>query len=304
MKKLLFLILLLPNLVFAKVLMVGGDNIGIGINTSGVYVSGFYKVDGKYLARDNGFLVGDRIIGVNDNVVNSISDIKNLIVGKNVNFKVIRGGEVTFINYELSDKLLTGILVRDSVNGIGTLTYVDPMDLSFGALGHDISDDEGNIFKIKSGNVFKSNVVGVSKGNGRIVGEINSSIDYSTILGSISDNNECGIFGKLDSFFGPFMETMDLDLVKEGEASIISDVNGVKDSYSIEIVSIDRKSKTRNFKIKVVDPRLINITGGIVRGMSGSPIIQDGKIIGAVTHTVINIPNYGFGISIDNMIEE
>lgn len=299
---------------YSKYLIPGGESIGIKVEADGVYVVGFYKVDGKDIASEAGFKIGDRIIRVNSNQIHNTKDLINNIDSQdsviNLTFDVIRN------NYEKSIKLTlkkepdssykTGIYVKDSIVGIGTLSYIDPENNTFGALGHEITDNNlGYSFTIASGNIYTSKITSITKATINKPGEKNASINTRDIYGNIKYNLETGIFGNLSKTidYDSKIETMDINDVKIGKAEIITVLsNNKKEHYDIEILSIDKNSETKNFLIKVVDERLLNETGGIVKGMSGSPIIQNKKIVGAVTHTIVDNPTKGFGISIEKML--
>ena len=301
-------------LAYSKYLIPGGESIGIKVESDGVYVVGFYKVDGKNIASDAGFKIGDRIIRVNSNQIHNTKDLINNIDGQdniiNLIFDVIREG------YEKSIKLTlkkekdlsykTGIYVKDSIVGIGTLSYIDPENNTFGALGHEITDSNMEYnFTIAKGDIYTSKITSITKATVVKPGEKNASINTKDIYGNIKYNLETGIFGNLSKEinYDNKIETMDINDVKIGKAEIITVLsNNKKEYYDIEILSIDKNSETKNFLIKVVDERLLNETGGIVKGMSGSPIIQNNKIVGAVTHTIVNNPTKGFGISIEKML--
>ena len=301
-------------LAYSKYLIPGGESIGIKVESDGVFVVGFYKVDGKSIATDAGFKIGDRIIRINDNVIHNTKDLIKNINSKdnliNLTFDVIRGNNEESITLTLKKEkdlsYKTGIYVKDSIVGIGTLSYIDPETNTFGALGHEIEDNTmGFDFTISKGDIFSSKITSITKASTIKPGEKNASINTKDIYGNIKYNLETGIFGNLTKKINSEekIEVMNIDDVKIGKAEIITVLsNNKKEHYDIEILSINKNNKIKNFLIKVVDERLLNETGGIVKGMSGSPIIQDNKIVGAVTHTIVDNPTKGFGISIDKML--
>lgn len=303
------------TLAYSKYLIPGGESIGIKVEADGVYVVGFYKVDGKNIASDAGFKIGDRIIRVNNNAIHNTKDLINNIDSKddliNLTFDVIREGYEKNINVTLKKEkdssYKTGIYVKDSIVGIGTLSYIDPETNTFGALGHEIEDSTmGFNFTISKGDIFSSKITSITKANTIKPGEKNASINTKDIYGNIKYNLETGIFGNFSKQIDnkDKLEVMNIDDVKIGKAEIITVLtNNKKEHYNIEILSINKDNKTKNFLIKVVDERLLKETGGIVKGMSGSPIIQDNKIVGVVTHTIVDNPTKGFGISITKMLE-
>ncbi len=319
-KLLIFLIsfiITIPQNIFAyaKYLIPGGENIGIKVQSDGVFVVGFYDVDGRDIGKESGLKVGDRIVSVNDTVIENVNDLLSNFNFKkdkiNVQFGYIRNNKLNYTVVTLSkDKnggYKTGIYVKDTITGIGTLTYINPDDNSYGALGHEIiENNSGNNFSLLSGNIFSSKIIGIKKSSIGTVGEKNAKFNNNDIYGNVSYNIETGIFGKMDKKISnsELMEVGSMDDVKIGKAEIITVLSeDVKEKYEIEILSIDKNNATKNFLIAINDQRLLDKTGGIVKGMSGSPIIQDGKIIGAITHTIVDNPQRGYGISVIKMLE-
>ena len=300
---------------YSKYLIPGGENIGIKVMANGVYIVGFYKVDGYDIAKASGLQVGDRIISINDNKVSSINDLINLINGEdselNIKIDYVRSGKINTTNMVLKkDKdntYKTGIYIKDSITGIGTITYIDPKDNTYGALGHEIIESNTGInFMIKNGYVFESTITSIKKASFNQPGEKNAKLNVSKKIGDIKYNKQTGIYGKLDKLISNShpLEVASISDVKIGKAEIITVLDGnKKESYEIEILSIDKNSETKNFLFRIKDDNLLNKTGGVIKGMSGSPIIQDKKIIGAVTHTILDTPNKGYGISIVKMLE-
>ena len=298
-----------------KYLIPGGENIGIKVESDGVYVVGFYQVDGKDLAKNSGFKIGDKIIKVNDSIVHNVNDLINNINDKNdtitIKFLVLRNNinkEITMnLKKEKDSSYKTGIYVKDQIVGIGTLSFIDPNNDVFGALGHEITDNSSEFdFTINKGNIYASKITSITKSTTKEPGEKNATINTKDIYGDIIYNLETGIFGNLKKKISDdeVVEVMNIDEVKIGKAEIITVLSdNKKEYYDIEILSIDKYNNTKNFLIEIIDERLLNETGGIVKGMSGSPIIQDGKIVGAITHTIIDNPKKGFGISIEKMLE-
>lgn len=257
--------------------------------------------------------VGDTIYKVDGNEVTSVKEIRDILQtakGEFVLLECERGGNkfTTKVHlYEEQGVKKMGLALRDSAAGIGTVTYIDPKTNEFGGLGHGIFDgDSGELFEVESGTATGVILGGVHKGTGGKPGELTGVLTNKQI-GEVYSNTECGVFGKLN---GDFI-TADASLaigkkeeLHEGAATILSTVkNGRTYEYSIKIHDIDLSSEgSKSFKIKVTDPVLIAETGGIVRGMSGSPIIQDGKLVGAVTHVMVANPTEGYGIFIENML--
>ena len=304
----------LNTLAYSKYLIPGGENIGIKVSSNGVFVVGFYKVNDVEIAKEAGFKIGDRIISVNNNKIHNVMDLVNNIDSEESNitikFGIIRNNVEREITLDLKKEndlsYKTGIYVKDSIIGIGTLTFIDPETNTFGALGHEIVDNtNGFNFTISSGNIFSSKITSITKASNK-PGEKNATINMKDILGNIKYNLETGIFGKLEKDISneKAIEVMKIDDVKIGKAEIITVLsNNKKEYFDIEILSIDKDNPTKNFLVKIIDEDLIKKTGGIVKGMSGSPIIQDGKLVGAITHTIVDNPKKGFGISIEKMLE-
>lgn len=304
-----------------KKLIPCGDTIGVKLYTDGVLVVGvseFESADGKVVApaKKAGMKTGDLIKKVNGKNVKKINEfIKAAGESEVVKIIVQRGDrEMTFkiqsqTSKEDNSKKL-GIWVRDSTAGIGTMTFYDPEKGTFGALGHGITDiDTGDIMPSVYGEVTNANIVAVKKGEKGIPGEL-QGVFINNDIGEILENTKYGIYGKLANksiMTGKsLMEAASKDEVHEGKAYIMSNVDGqsVK-KYDVEIQKIIRQNdlSTKGMVIKITDKSLIERCGGIVQGMSGSPIIQDEKIIGAVTHVFVNDPTRGYGIFIDTMLK-
>lgn len=314
---LISLLIIIPINAFAyeKYLIPGGENIGISIKTNGAYVVGFYEVDGISIAKKAGLKTGDLITHINDDKISNTGDLINRIKDSSndidVKFTYLRNnkiGNVTInLKREVDGSYKTGIYVKDTITGIGTLTYINPTNNTFGSLGHEIIDSSTrDIFKLSSGNIFSSTITSIKKSVVGNPGEKNATLNPNIVYGSITKNIETGIYGnytkKIDNINK--IEVATMDDVKIGKAEIITVLNGnKKETFEIEILSIDKMSNIKNFQIRITDQNLLNKTGGIVKGMSGSPIIQNNKIIGAVTHTMIDEPTKGYGISIIKMLE-
>ena len=299
------------DLIFGKkdgkektMLCPSGDAFGILIKEDGVTVchSDYEKI-----------LPGDRIIKIGSEECIECEDVYEAVResgGAPLKITLIRKGNeecITATPKYTDGEYKLGITLRSQSAGIGTVTFVDPTTLSFGGLGHAVSDSEtGAPVSLRSGLASGVTLGACKKGTPGKAGEL-SGILSRTSIGRIDRNTDCGVFGKLDSLpegISHPIPICDKSDIKVGEAEIISTVkNGKKAHYKIEITDIDYSSEgSKSFKIKVTDPTLIALTGGIVRGMSGSPIIQDGKLIGAVTHVMVADPTEGYGIFIENML--
>ena len=257
---------------------------------------------------------GDRIIAINGCEVHSAAEVKSLIEqsgGESVTISAMRGEtaiRLEMIPREEGGEWRLGIVLKDMTAGIGTITFIDPESGEFGGLGHGICDPEsGAVIDMQSGSAMEVVLGGIHKGAIGSPGELSGIMSDKT-MGDIYVNTEAGVFGKLNrasiDSMGDAYPIAARGEVKIGEATIISTVkNGKKAEYKVEIYDIDKDSTgSKSFRIRVKDPALIAITGGIVRGMSGSPIIQGGKLVGAITHVLVADPTEGYGIFIENML--
>lgn len=311
---LLGLVLLCPLnvLAYSDYIMPGGENIGIEIDCEGVLVTGFYKVDGKYNTKE--IKLGDYIIEVNGNKVKDTASLINLInkEAKNNEVKLtIRRDnklkDVTLALFPDGDAYKTGLYVKDSLTGIGTLTYVDPSTNIYGALGHEVIESTSRKnFYLKTGSIFRSDVSSIDRSVDGIPGTKNAKFYYSEDYGDIDKNSVHGIYGTYTSQIKKeLVEVGKPSELKLGKASIytVVDDNNVA-SYDINITKIDLNNKIKNIYFEITDKELLAQSGGIVQGMSGSPIMQDGKIFGAITHVVVENVKTGYGVFITTMLEE
>lgn len=300
-----------------KRLCVGGFAFGVRFGTAGVLVLDTPSVisDGRKLtpALDAGIKVKDIITKVNGTEVNTAESVSMLIESckDGAEITVKRGeSEITVkvipVKEDVTGVYRAGLKLKDSMAGIGTVTYVDPQTGEFGGLGHGICDPEtGVLMPLRSGSAIKVEIGGVIKGKSGKPGEIKGYF-LSERTGNVKSNTVCGVFGYFSSLpsLGEPIPVGTRDDVKEGKATVYSTLggDGVK-QYEVEISKIDRTSKdNKSFVITVTDPALKERSGGIVQGMSGSPIVQDGKLIGAVTHVLISDPARGYGVFIENML--
>ena len=301
-------------------LIPGGFPFGVKFYTRGVVVVGLSDVESEngFLspADSAGFKKGDIITAIGGCDVNTIEEISSAIEqsqGKTINFSVSRAGEIVEINLtpvkaQSDGKYKSGMWIRDSTAGIGTVTFIDPETLSFGGLGHGICDsDTGTLMPLARGNVVNVEITDIVRGAGGRPGELKGSFGAEK-AGVLTGNTSMGVFGMFSALpekaaYGA-LPVASKNQIAEGKAQIYSSIkDGENKIYEIEITKINPSSSdAKNFIIKVVDPSLIELTGGIVQGMSGSPIIQNGRIIGAVTHVFVNDPTKGYGIFIENML--
>lgn len=302
-------------LAYSSYIIPGGETIGIEVNSKGVLVVGFYKVNNSYIGRNAGFEIGDTIIKLNNTNINSISsmvEIINKTTKNTVEFTILRDSIEKNIKLDLTkdnDEILkTGLYVKDSITGIGTLTYIDPETKIFGALGHEILEKTtAKKFEIKDGIIFGANVIGIEKSTNGNAGEKSAEYNKTEVFGNIKDNEISGIFGKYTANLinKDKLEVGESKDIKTGKAkikTIIKDKN--IEEFDINIIKLDENNETKNIFFEVVDEKLLQEAGGIIQGMSGSPIIQDNKIIGAVTHVIVNDTTKGYGIFITTMLKE
>lgn len=305
----------------------GGQSIGVKLNSAGIMVIGYHYIElngNKISPSEQGNIkIGDLIIAINGKKINNISEITDLTnkygkMGKQINLSLIRGKEkldkVIDPIYDEKNKLYRlGLYVRDHAAGVGTITFYLPDYKKYGALGHVIIDmDTQNPINVKDGKIFNSTVTSIIKGEKGIPGEKHTIFQENKVIGDITKNTPFGIFGNIKEvpeggFINEPIPIGTNEEIKLGPAEILTVIEGKKvEKFSIEITNIIRQSypATKGLIIKVTDPRLLNKTGGIIQGMSGSPIIQNGKLIGAVTHVFVNDPTAGYGTFIEWMLRE
>ena len=311
MKKtfILIILLLLPINIFAysDKLIVGGEHIGIEIHSSGVYIIDFYGDK----AIKSGFLRGDRIIKVNDTLVNSVNDINNIIDKKGTyNLIIQRNKKEYSLKLEVyleNDKVKTGLYLKDEIYGIGTLSYIDPETKIYASLGHEILESNSNtIFDVRKGYIYNSNILNIEKNNKNNIGEIHASID-NEVIGSVLKNEKNGIYGKFTSIIDSnnLVSVGKKEEIKKGEAKLLLELdNDEKQEYDINIISLNELDPVKNIYFEITDKNLLDKTAGIIQGMSGTPIIQNNKIIGVVNYVVIDDYNKGYGVFIEKMLKE
>ena len=304
----------------------GGETLGIKLLTDGIIVVGFSDIEEVDGERENPALkadieIGDVIIeanGVKLNEINTLSDIIANSGGKNIILKIKRKNDlldikVIPIKQKESSEYKIGLWVRNSTSGIGTLTFYEEKSGVFGALGHPINDvDTGKILTLKEGTTHNAKIMSVEKGEKGDPGELKAIFDENKKIGTLNKNTFSGVYGRISDINSICENKKPMFIarqseVKEGPAKILACVNGGKvKEYDINIEKLTTQSKpsSKSMIIKVVDKELLETTGGIVQGMSGSPIIQNNKIIGAVTHVFVNRPNMGYGIYIEWMLKE
>ncbi|MTT32696.1 SpoIVB peptidase [Terrilactibacillus sp. BCM23-1] len=308
-------------------LIPGGESIGVKLNTLGVLVVGYHLVDSENGEKSPGekadIRVGDIITKINGKKMKNIIDVQNTISNLNreqkLNLSVIRQNKhlvktLKPVQDKMDHRYRLGLYIRDSASGIGTLTFYEPTSGKYGALGHIISDvDTRQPIVVDKGQIVKSTVNAIDKGqNGNPGEKIASFSDEPRNIGNISKNTPFGVYGTLNKRLTNHIMDQGLPLalpneVKEGPAKILTVLKGNKvEAFDIKIVSsVPQKFPAiKGLVIKITDPRLLSKTGGIIQGMSGSPIIQNNKIIGAVTHVFVNDPTSGYGVHIEWMLRE
>lgn len=301
-------------LAYSSKVILGGENIGIEVKSDGVLIVGFYNIDGTSPGKDAGLKLGDRIIKVDETVIQGITDLSDSVKSDSSVLKIsyIRNNKTYTTNLTLykdtNNVYKTGLYVKDSIIGIGTLTFIDPETMKFGALGHEIVEKTTNQkFEIKNGSIFRSDITGIEKATRNKPGEKNATFFTNDEFGIISKNEITGIFGKYTKEINSndLISVGNINDISLGEAQIKTVIDGnKKELFNIEIIQINDNNSTKNILFKVIDETLINKANGIVQGMSGSPIIQNNKLIGAVTHVLSDDSNKGYGILITNMLKE
>ena len=301
---------MLSAAALAESLVPGGGAVGIRMTTDGVVVAGISEVEtssGKRSpAADAGLKKGDVITRLGGSEIATAQDFKaalSALDGSKTTVTFERGGKQKQLNITPAQgtdgawKL--GLWLRDGISGVGTLTFYDPATGVYGALGHCISGDDGEALPLGDGGIYGAEIVGIVQGTVGAPGQLDGKTDTAAFLGDIRINCGCGIFGTAD-FDGETMETGEFET---GPATIRCTLEGSQTrEYGIEIKKVYSSSEGTTVMLTVTDPELIALTGGIVQGMSGSPIIQNGRLVGAVTHVFVNDPTSGYGVSIEDML--
>ena len=303
-----------------------GNIAGVKLYTNGVLVVGMSEIEGKdnkkYKPYENtGIEEGDTIIKINEEEIDSTNDlieVVNMSQGKEIKVEYIHEDdtkECSITPVETSsNEYKLGLWVRDSAAGVGTVSFYEPETRTFGALGHGITDiDTNELINIASGEFITTRILNITKGESGNPGRIQGTIENQQNIGLISKNSKFGIYGKVNNISSLDIDTskeMEVALreeIQEGKATILCSLDNQKpQEYEIEIQKIYKENNydNKSMKIKVTDERLLEKTGGIIQGMSGSPIIQNGKFVGAVTHVLVNNPQEGYAVFGDIMLKQ
>ncbi len=299
----------------------GGMTAGFMLGAGGAEVIDLNDVsarDGLHRpAEDAGIRAGDTIVAIDGVKIGSIKDLNDALArsgGKEIVVTLRRAGEraevpIIPVKDQKSGKYKIGVLIRDTLSGIGTVTYIEKESKRFGALGHKVSDENSVSLEISETSVYQCSIIGVNKGIRGRAGELRGLFLNDKAIAKAEKVCDTGLYGTFTDYDFSRCKSVDAAPISEatiGKAVIYSTINGVcPQEYEIAIAKVDEDSRdNKNFVIKVTDEKLIEETGGIVQGMSGSPILQNGKLIGAVTHVFINDPTRGYGIGIEKMLEE
>ena len=298
---------------WAQELLVGGQAVGIQITTDGVIVAGFCPVETEEgalnPASDAGLLVGDLICGADGKTVSDAAELITALeeAGGPVALDVRRGAQEMTVEVAPAvgeeGRPMLGILLRDGMNGIGTLTFCDPESGTFGALGHSVNDsDTGLTIPLREGTITDAQIVSVRPGAAGVPGELSGASDLGRVLGLVEHNTDFGIFGQMLGSLGTRL--LPVGRITAGPAAILATVEGRETrEYAVEVNRVYRDAGGTHAMLSVTDPALLARTGGIVQGMSGSPIIQNGSLVGAVTHVFISDSTRGYAVSIQDMLK-
>ena len=306
-----FLIIsILPQSVHAAQLLVPvGTVVGLELHNNTVTVAAFDKDSQAHAA---GLQVGDRLLTIDGLSITCAEDVRTALDRSDgtVEVTVQRNSDFSTVRIEPAitrDGPKLGVYLKQGVTGIGTVTYYDPESNTFGTLGHGVNDAAGRLLALSGGSAYKARVVSVRKGKCGEPGQLMGTLTAQQPIGTLFRNTAQGVFGTAEiPFDAQVLPVASADQVRTGHATILSTIAGDSPrEYSVDILKIypAERANGRNMLIKVTDPTLLETTGGIVQGMSGSPIIQDGKLVGAVTHVLVNDPTTGYGIFIENMLD-
>ena len=295
----------------AELLVPVGRIIGLQLRNDTITVAAYDDVLGEN-ARSAGLKIGDEIVKIDSTQITCAEDIRSALdnCAGTVKLTVRRGNKLSTLNMtprQTSDGVRLGVYLRQGIAGIGTVTFYDPDTGKFGTLGHGVSDAKGSLLNMTRGSAYEATILSVKKGKCGEPGQLKGSAEGVNTFGTLLRNTPQGVFGiTKQGWKGEPIPVADYEEITTGPAAIRCQVCGDSvQEYSVEILKIypESRSDGRNFLIKVTDPKLLETTGGIVQGMSGSPILQNGRLVGAVTHVLVNDPTTGYGIYIENMLD-
>ena len=287
-----------------------GKVIGLQLQNDTVTVAAFDEECPA--ARDAGIKIGDELVKIDGRAILSTEDVRSAMRSCNsqIELTIRRNGKLSTLHMTPASDTegpRLGLFLRQGIAGIGTVTFYDPETGYFGTLGHGVNDNRGNLLSMKQGFAYEAQINSVRKGRSGEPGQLKGSADDMHTVGTILKNTPQGVFGKASHpWYGQPVPVAAYREIQTGNASIRCCIAGDHvQEYSVEILKIypENRNDGRNFLIKVTDSALLSATGGIVQGMSGSPILQDGKLVGAVTHVLVNDPTRGYGIFIKNMLD-
>lgn len=288
-----------------------GQTVGLQLRDNTVTIAAFDDSLGSQ-ARDAGLKIGDLIVKVNGKAVHNTDEVRSILnsSGSPASLLIRRGSKELELPVKITPTdsgAKLGVYLKQGITGIGTVTWYDPATGRFGALGHGVNGTGGVLLRMAQGTTYPAQVQSVTKGKSGRPGQLKGSCDDVDACGELLRNTPQGVFGKSSrGWLGEPIPIAAPEQVHPGQATIRSTVNGsATGDYSAEILKVYPASRAdgRNLLLKITDPTLLETTGGIVQGMSGSPIIQDGKLVGAVTHVLVNDPTVGYGIYIQNMLD-
>ena len=310
----LFALSPLNAIAYSNEVILGGKTIGIDIKAEGIMVIGFYKVEGSL--PKTSLKEGDIILKIGNEEVNSINELTKAIENNmddnntvEITYKRDKNEKKTTLKLVKQDGMYkTGLYVKDSITGIGTLTFIDPESNIYGALGHEITESNtSKIIEVRTGSIFKNSISSITESIDGKPGSKNAKFYYSKNYGDITKNTKYGIYGTYKDDYNNLekISIANKDEVKIGKAEIYTVIDGENiEKFDIEITKINENSDIKNITFDIIDEKLINSTGGVVQGMSGSPIVQNGKLVGAVTHVITDNVKSGYGLFIITMLEE
>lgn len=287
-----------------------GRIVGLKLRDNQVTVAAYDDALGEH-ARGAGLKIGDTILSVNGKDIHRTEDVAGALADGDTAALTVRRGSKT-VNLSLKtvqtpEGRKLGVYLRQGIAGIGTVTYFDPASGTFGALGHGVNDSSGCLLQMAEGNAYFAEILTVTRGRCGQPGQLKGSAGEDCICGQLQKNTPQGVFGRSASgWTGTALPAAEENQLHTGPACILSTVSGdCPRQYDVEIVKLYPTARVdgRNLLLKVTDPSLLEVTGGIVQGMSGSPILQDGLLVGAVTHVLVNDPTMGYGIFIGNMLD-